>query len=157
MIYIEPPAYTFEHTAVYNSDIRNLKRVWELYGQYSESNNFNLAAGIMTSKFVSGGSNERRSHARRYPYREALHAEQVALMSARCDIEGATIYVCRPDQQSRNFLLSLPCFWCMHTLTKANIGKVVYADDAGDVKAFKISSVEIEPIHSLNIDYELIA
>jgi deoxycytidylate deaminase len=157
MIYIEPPDYTYDVSATFKSDSYRMKRVWNLFGSYTDENNFDLAAAIYDSKVIAGGSNERRSHSKRYPYRQALHAEQVALMSCRSDVEGSTLYVCRYGESS--FLMAKPCFWCMHVLIKVGIGRIVYTtgETADSIAAFKISTVKIAPIKSLDIEYQLIS
>jgi deoxycytidylate deaminase len=133
-----------------------MNRVWNLFGAITDENNFDLAAGIYSTKLIAGGANERRSHSKLYPYRQALHAEQVALMSCRSDIEGSTLYVCRSTEEG--FLLSKPCFWCMHVLLKVGVDRVVYTTgEASDpLHSFKLSTVDIVPVNSLNIDYQLV-
>ena len=159
--HIEAPEYSFADVPVFNSDYHRMRRTWELFGTLSDQNNFNLAASIFTTKFVSGGANERRSHAKLYPYREALHAEQVALMSAKTSVINSTVYVCRmQNHNTEDYFLSLPCFWCIHTLIKHGVNKVVYTTGnkkpGKELNAFKLSSVKIDPISSLDIDYEMI-
>jgi deoxycytidylate deaminase len=157
MIYIEPPEYSFDLSPTFNSDQVRMRRVWDLFGSYTDENNFDLAAGIYGSKLISGGSNERRSHAQLYPYRQALHAEQVAIMSSRTSVEGSTLYVCRSTENT--FLLAKPCFWCMHRLIQEGINRVVYTTGIAStpIESFKISSVEIMPKSSLDIDYQLVS
>lgn len=157
MEYIFTPDYTFNTCHVSKSDKVKMKRCWDLFGSFDEDNNFQLAAGLHSGTWISGGSNERRSHAHRYPYREALHAEQIALMSARSNYEGATLYVCRVSEHDETFKMSKPCFWCMHNIIDAGISKVLYTEDDGTVTAFKTSTVKIEPKNSVKIDYHMIA
>lgn len=154
--HIKLPKYDFDHCEVFGADEQKIDRCAQLYATDSE-HRFALGAGIYTSTWVSGGANERRSHAKLYPYRHALHAEQVALMSARCDISGATMYICRLSPDGNSYRMSLPCFWCTHTLIKAGISKVVYTTDDSEVKAFKMSTVQIPSLTEANIDYRLIA
>lgn len=142
--------YFYDLSETYNSDEHRIKRVYDLYTRYSD-HRFPLGAGLVKGNaFVSGGCNERRRHASLYPYREALHAEQVAIMSARCNIEGSTLYVCRENQDPgpQPYSLARPCFWCMHQIIKAGIDRVVYSADSG-VEAFKVSTVRIQPIESI--------
>lgn len=158
MIYIEPPDYLYELSPTFKSDSHRMKRVWDLFGSTTDENNFDLAAGLYSTKLMSGGANERRSHSKLYPYRQALHAEQVALMSCRSEIEGSTLYVCRSTEEG-NFLLSKPCFWCMHMLLKVGVGRVVYTTGelSDPLHSFKLSSVKIVPINSLNIDHQWVS
>lgn len=157
MIYIEPPDYTFAESETFKSDYRRMNRVWYLFGQYTDENNFDLAAAFYDNKIISGGSNERRSHSKLYPYRRALHAEQVALMSSPVSVEGSTLYVCRHNEEK--FLLSKPCFWCMHMLLKAKVDRVVYTtgEDSQPLVSFKLSTVSIVSPKDLNISYELLS
>lgn len=154
---IETPDYTYTQCEVSLADWQKMRRIWSLYGEFDRESHFNLACGIYTKNWVSGGTNERRDHARRYPYREALHAEQVALMSARSDVSGGTLYVCRKSGDTGEFRLSKPCFWCMHNIIDADISKVIYTTDYLALVAFKVSTVKIDPINSLDMDYEMIA
>lgn len=156
MEYIETPEYTFDRTEISKSDHYRIRRCWDLYGDVSDRNHFQLAAGIYRSGWLAGGANERRSHAKRYPYREALHAEQVAIMTCRTNLAGTTLYVTRYSEKERKFKLALPCFWCMHKIIDAEIYKVIYSTDDGGIAAFKVNSVDIAPIYSLDIDYHLV-
>lgn len=155
--YIPTPTYNFTECHVSKSDIIKMKRCWDLFGNFDDKNNFQLAAGLYNGTWISGGSNERRSHARRYPYREALHAEQIALMSARSDYEGANLYVCRVSENDGLFKLSKPCFWCMHNLIDVGISKVFYTEDDSSITGFKVSTVKIAPKNSVDINYQMIA
>lgn len=156
MDYIVTPEYTFHTLNVSKSNERLAKRCWDLYSDTKADNQFHLAAGLWKSNWLGGGSNERRNHAKRYPYREALHAEQVALMSCRSDIEGATLFVSRYSEHERSWKLSLPCFWCMHQIIRSGIDKVIYTTDENTVNSFRVSSVSIDPISSIDIDYQMI-
>lgn len=155
MEYILTPEYTFPRCKVSQSDIDRIQRCWDLYGDFEGENNFQLAAGLYDGAWLSGGSNERRSHAHRYPYSEALHAEQVAIMSARCSYKGANLYVCRMSEHDGEFKLAKPCFWCMHNIIKANINKVFYTGDNNEVISFKVSKVKIQSIASLDMKFAM--
>jgi len=157
MEYIITPEYTFTRCHVSKSDVAKIRRCWDLFGSFDGDNNFQLAAGLYSGTWISGGANERRSHAHRYPYREALHAEQIALMSSRTNYNGANLYVCRVSEYDHAFRLAKPCFWCMHNIIDAGISKVFYTEDDGSVTAFKTSTVDIAPKNSIDIDYQLIA
>lgn len=141
--------YTFEPDFVYGSDLSKMSRCTRLYADKSV-HRFQLGAGIYKSgSWVSGGCNERRSHARLHPYREALHAEQVAIMSARSNIEGSTLYVSRLAGPVR--MLAKPCFWCMHLILKHNIYRVVFTEYGDKVTSFKTATVDIEDIESIDV------
>ncbi len=141
--------YSFESERVYKSDVAKMIRCSELYAERS-IHRFQLGAGIFSSgTWLSGGCNERRAHARLHPYREALHAEQVAIMSARTDIEGSTIYVCRLGDSAH--MLARPCYWCMHLILNAGISRVVFTTEEGGLDSFRSSSVEIVSIKSLGL------
>jgi tRNA(Arg) A34 adenosine deaminase TadA len=142
--------YEFELCQVFNSDKIRMNRCANLFAVNSEHERHRLGAGFYNSNsWLSGGANERRDHAQLHPYRSSLHAEQVAIMSARCDIAGSTLYVCRLSSDSKTKEMSLPCFFCMHQLITANVSKVVYTEE-DNVKAFKISTVKIESMKTLH-------
>ena len=143
-------SYEYELTKIYGSDKTRMDRCASLFAEQS-NHRFQMGAGIYQSgSWISGGCNERRSHARLYPYREALHAEQVAMMSARCDIEGSTIYVCRMSDDG--YRLAKPCFWCMHAMIRENVYRVVYTADINTLESFKISSVSINPLENYSTE-----
>lgn len=140
---IELPEYTFINSEVSIADQNKIDRISDLYSQFDPDSNFQHACGLYSKGWISGGSNERRSHAKVYPYREALHAEQVALMSARTNVKNSTMYVCRVSTYDQSYRLSKPCFWCMHNIIAFGISKVVYTEDDSTLKSFKVSTVNI--------------
>lgn len=147
--YIHIPDYTYRPFQVSQADNDKLSRAWDLYSVIDAESPFNLACGIYSSSWIGGGTNERRSHAKLYPYREALHAEQVAIMSARSNLRNSTLYVSRFAYGE--YRMSKPCFWCMHLILETNIAKVVYTEQDGSTVGFRTSSVQIPSRDSVDL------
>jgi dCMP deaminase len=81
------------------------------------------------NKVVSLGFNKIKSHPilanedRFY----SLHAEMSAMLNAKQDLKGCTIYVYR-EYQNGDPALAKPCKHCMPTLIDAGISKVYFTD-----------------------------
>ncbi|MFT6783654.1 MAG: deoxycytidylate deaminase [Saprospiraceae bacterium] len=142
--------YKFELCEIFYADEIRMNRCAKLFADNSAHERHRLGAGLYSSNsWLSGGANERRDHAQLHPFRASLHAEQVAIMSARCNISGSTLYVCRLSSDSKTKEMSLPCFFCMHQIINAGISKVIYTEN-NEIKGFKTSTVSIQPMKNLH-------
>jgi deoxycytidylate deaminase len=71
---------------------------------------------------------------------DAIHAEHAAINRAwRSGTEGATIIVIRV-RKNGTMGMSKPCDACMNRLIEAGVKRVIYSDNDGTLKSFKVQS-----------------
>lgn len=90
-----------------------------------------MAALIYDKKtLISVGLNSKRTHplqAKFNRHEEAicLHAEISALVNARCDVAGMTMYIARAGHKNQP-RLAKPCFGCQRALTAFKLKRVIW-------------------------------
>lgn len=61
----------------------------------------------------------------RYELCMSVHAEQNAVINAKTDLCGATLYLVGKDMETKEFVDAVPCLMCWRTITNAGIVRVV--------------------------------
>jgi dCMP deaminase len=61
----------------------------------------------------------------RYELCMSVHAEQNAVINAKSDLHGATLYLVGKDMETEEFVDAVPCLMCWRTMTNAGIVRVV--------------------------------
>ena len=69
-------------------------------------------------------------HPRYYRWEGSVHAEAAAILSARCDLKGSSMFLLRINRKEE-FLLSKPCRHCMTFLYHVGVRKVTYSTNDG--------------------------
>lgn len=110
----------FDHTVLIARNLSNCR--------------YKMAAQIFIgSRLISVGVNEIKTHTlfKRYPdHTVSIHAEAMALIKARTNVQGGTMYVARYGGNN-----SMPCPTCGELLKEAGIHTVVYMFEGEIVKA----------------------
>lgn len=86
---------------------------------------YKFAALIVKGKKISTGVNKRKTHPvfKRYgSYIISIHAEVAAVLKARFDVQGSTMYIARDSVNPQ----SRPCKVCMAILIESGIRRIVY-------------------------------
>lgn len=106
-------------------------RFYEQAIKLAELSDCNQQHGAIITKganIVAMGINKKRTHpvSRRYRGFDtcSVHAEQMAIIAARSDIRGCTLYSARANGTNK----SKPCVMCSELLYLAGIKFVVYFD-----------------------------
>jgi len=68
----------------------------------------------------------RNLHPRYYRWIGSVHAEAATILSARCDLKGASMFLLRINRKEE-FLLSKPCPQCMTFLYHTGIRRITYS------------------------------
>jgi deoxycytidylate deaminase len=104
----------------------------KLLARQSSATNFKIGAVIAKGKKILGvGFNDPfKTHPKSNTPYQFIHAELAAIINARTDLDGASIYVYRAGQNERP-LLSRPCDCCMELLKRAGIKTVFYSTNGG--------------------------
>lgn len=119
---------------LYNRDESHL-RTARLIARESDASKYKMGAVIANGQKVLGlGCNKvRKTHpASNTPHRY-IHAELAAMLNARCDLRGSTLYVYRIGKDDRP-LISKPCHHCQALIEKEGIKTVVYTTTGGVIK-----------------------
>jgi deoxycytidylate deaminase len=69
-------------------------------------------------------------HPRFYNWPGSIHSEVAAILSARCDLRGASMFLLRINRKEE-FLLSKPCAQCMTYIQYTGIRRVTYSTGSG--------------------------
>lgn len=92
---------------------------------------------VKNGKPISVGFNKLKTHTiytkvnhKRAKYIQSLHAEMSALLSARTDVSGATIYVYR-ERRDGSRGNAKPCPVCQLLLAEAGVKKIYFSTDDG--------------------------
>lgn len=88
------------------------------------------AVVVKGSRILSRGFNTMKTSPRSTHPWKSLHAEATALLGARCNIEGADIYVARTTHDGV-IANSKPCPYCMKLIKSYGIKNVFYTDNEG--------------------------
>ncbi len=93
----------------------------------SNAPNFKMGAVIARGRRVLGigHNNVRKTHPKSNTPYGHIHAELSAILNARCDLNGATLYVFRAGKNDRP-LISKPCKHCQTLIEKTGIKTVVF-------------------------------
>jgi deoxycytidylate deaminase len=106
-----------------------LPRYFQIARAASRHSNLRCAVGavIVSPKPVSIGFNVQKSHPRFADGKRSysIHAEITALLKAKGEIRGGTIYVYREDRTGA-VGIAKPCINCMAALIEAGIKRVYY-------------------------------
>jgi len=107
-------------------------RIAKAAAKGSTATNFRLGAVITNGKKILGiGHNDPfKTHPRSNTPYKFIHAELAAIINARCDLSGASIYVYRRGYKGRP-LLAKPCEHCMELIHRAGIKNVFFTTDGG--------------------------
>ena len=93
-----------------------------------------MAAVIMDgNKIVSVGLNARKTHPLaakfgKHDKANCLHAELSAIVNARCNIKGMTMYVARAHRKTGEAMLAKPCKGCARAILAFNLGDVEWTN-----------------------------
>lgn len=87
------------------------------------------------NKLVSIGFNKKKSHPKLANSDRfySLHAEMSALLNAKQDVSGCTMYVYREFRGNGKPALAKPCTNCMPSIIEAKISRVVYTDNTNEL------------------------
>jgi dCMP deaminase len=82
------------------------------------------------NKVVSIGYNKNKTHTKSNHCWKRLHAEISAIIKARQDLTGCSIYIYR-EKKDGSFGLARPCHTCMLAIKEAGITKAHYTTEKG--------------------------
>ena len=85
---------------------------------------------VKGNKIISVGFNKNKTHTKSNHAWKRLHAELCAIIKAKQDLTGSSIYVYR-ETKNGNLGLSRPCPSCMEAIQEAGINKIYYTTDTG--------------------------
>ena len=102
----------------------------------SHATNFKLGAVIIKGNKILGigENNPYKTHPQSNTTYQYIHAELSAIINARANLTGASIYVYRAGRKDESPLISKPCSHCMELLKNAGIVKVFYSTNGGYAK-----------------------
>ena len=111
---------------------RSLFKLARIMSRHSTAPNFRLGAVIARGKKVLGtGFNDPyKTHPRSNTPYQHIHAELSAIINARCDLRGASIYIYRSGKDE-NPLLSKPCKNCQEMIKRMGIKWIFYSTNGG--------------------------
>lgn len=106
-----------------------LMRIAKLMSRKSNAPNFRMGAVIARGRKVIGlGANDVvKTHPKSNSPYGHIHAELSAMLNARTDISGSTLYIFRAGNKEGP-LLAKPCKHCQALIKKENIKYVVYSN-----------------------------
>jgi len=83
------------------------------------------------NKVVSTGFNKMKSHPRyaNEDWYYFLHAEMMAIINAKQDLTGCSIYVYREFKNGDGYALAKPCDSCMAAIIESGISRVYFTDN----------------------------
>jgi deoxycytidylate deaminase len=82
------------------------------------------------NKIISLGYNKNKTHTKSNHSWKRLHAEITAIIKAKQDISGCSIYVFRETKQGQP-AMARPCSSCMEAIREAGIKRVYYSSNDG--------------------------
>lgn len=99
---------------------------------------YRLCAVIFDKKkIISIGINAKRHHHKLAPkflkWEGSIHAEQAAILNAKCDLKGTSILVIRINKQGE-LRLAKPCHHCSDYLAYVGIRRIYYSTNIGEIK-----------------------
>jgi deoxycytidylate deaminase len=135
-------------TRLYNRDETHL-RLARLTARNSTAVNYKLGAVLARGRKVLGvGFNDPlKTHPSSNTYGQKIHAELAAIINARCDLNGATLYVFRSGKNERP-LLSKPCLHCQALIEREGIKTVVFTINDGFQKMTAAELLESKDVRS---------
>lgn len=99
-------------------------------------NRFRLGAVIYTKNTILSRDHNyslkstRNLHPKFRSWPGSVHAEMAAILSARTDLSGSTLFIVRINRKEE-FLLSKPCSHCIKYIIHTGIKKVIYSTGMG--------------------------
>jgi deoxycytidylate deaminase len=113
----------------------SILRIARLMSRQSNARNFKFGSVLANGRKIIGvGSNDVvKTHPKSTTMNSHIHAELSAILNARSDVSGSTLYVFRAGRKERP-LLAKPCKNCQALLIKQGIRFVVYSIDGGYTK-----------------------
>lgn len=113
----------------------NLLRIAKIASRNSNAINFRLGAVVAKGREILGvGANDTvKTHPRSTTPNNKIHAELAAIINARTDLRGATLYVFRSGFRERP-LLAKPCKHCQALIKKEGIEFVCYSTTGSQQK-----------------------
>lgn len=107
-------------------------RIARLMSRKSNATSFRFGSVIAKGRDILGvGSNDVvKTHPRSTTVHGHIHAELSAILNARCDVSGSTLYVFRAGHKERP-LLAKPCKHCQALLIKEKIRYVCFSTNGG--------------------------
>lgn len=121
-------------TIMYKRDI-SLMRIAKLMSRKSNARNFRIGSVIARGRKIMGlGANDVvKTHPKSNSPHGHIHAELSAMLNARADITGATLYVFRAGNKEAP-LLAKPCKHCQALIKQSGLKFVVYSNYGGFTK-----------------------
>ena len=116
---------------LFNRDYQHL-RTAKLIARESDAPNFKMGAVIASGRKLLGlgCNNIRKTHpASNTPFGH-IHAELAAMLNARTDLSGTTLYVYRGGKDDKP-LMSKPCKHCQALIKKEGIKYIVFSTNGG--------------------------
>jgi len=110
----------------------DILRIARLMSRKSNARNFRFGTVIAKGRTILGvGSNDvLKTHPKSTTVHGHIHAELSAILNARCDVSGTTLYIFRAGCKERP-LLAKPCESCQALIVKRGIKSVCYSIDDG--------------------------
>jgi deoxycytidylate deaminase len=117
-----------DRTQILNRDF-SLMKIAKLMARRSNARNFKMGAVVARGRKVIGlGANDViKTHPRSNTPHGHIHAELSAILNARQDVNGTTLYIFRAGKDE-DPLLAKPCRNCQALLKKEGIKTVVYSN-----------------------------
>ena len=104
------------------------------------NSDYRLGACIAkANRIISVGYNRQKTHTKSRHKYKWLHAEMDAILRAREDLRGATIYVVRV-RKNDTLGRSMPCRECMSWLAEVGIKKIIFCDQDGGLLELRPTS-----------------
>jgi tRNA(Arg) A34 adenosine deaminase TadA len=72
----------------------------------------------------------KKLHPRFSKWKGSIHAEVATILSARCDLSGASMFLLRINRKEE-LLLSKPCVQCLSYISFVGIRRVIYSTGSG--------------------------
>lgn len=113
---------------MFNRD-HTMMRIAKLMSRKSNAPNFKMGAVIARGRKILGlGANDViKTHPKSNSPYAHIHAELAAILNARTDVSGSTLYIFRAGSNEAP-LLAKPCKHCQILIKKENIKFVVYSN-----------------------------
>jgi len=110
----------------------DILRVARIMSRESNATNFKFGSVIAKGRTILGvGFNDvLKTHPKSTTFHGHIHAELSAVLNARCDVSGTTLYIFRAGYKERP-LLAKPCKACQTLIVKQGIKCVCYSIEDG--------------------------
>lgn len=85
---------------------------------------------VKKNKVISVGFNTMKTHPKCTFWHQRTHAELSAIIKAKTDLRGCTIYIYREDKMGK-LSISRPCYSCMAVIEMVGIKYICYTTSTG--------------------------